>query len=403
MRPLDEVVNKWRRIASGDVDWRNGRTTRYIYFADDELEEIARQAYGEFMSHNALSATAFPSVAEFEAQLLRFAGRLLGNAEAVGSVSSGGTESIILAVKTARDWARKTRAIENGSIVLPYSAHPAFDKAAHLLGLRAERVPLTAGFRADVASMTDAVKDDCILVVGSAMCWPFGTIDPIVELGRLALDADVPLHVDACAGGFLLPFVDELSECRWGLEVPGVASISADLHKYGYAGKGVSTILYNDVEYASFQPFSLPSSGWPGGAYRTPTLAGTRPGGPIASAWAVVEALEHDGFRALAAKTMAASRAWQRGIGEIGGLEILGQPPGSIFAYRATGLDTMAVGDELQARGWQVGRQQAPRSIQIAVNPPHLAVTDDYLRDLAESVAAVRSSGAVSSTSATYA
>ena len=273
-------------------------------------------------------------------------------------------------------------------MVLATSAHAAFAKASHYFDVESRRVPVRPDGSADVDAMADAVDDGTVLVVGSAPSYPHGVIDPIPALGALALDRGVPCHVDACLGGFLLPFLDTLGHVSedWDLSVPGVTSISADLHKYGYASKGVSVLLYGDRDLARLQPFV--TTDWLGGLYGSPSMAGTRPGGPIAAGWAVLHHLGEDGYLRLADDAFRAATALRDAIDAGPGIAVRGTPDATVFAFGGLdgphGVDTFALGDALADRGgWFFDRQTPPDSLHATVHAGHLAVVDDLCLDLA--------------------
>jgi glutamate/tyrosine decarboxylase-like PLP-dependent enzyme len=311
-------------------------------------------------------------------------------------MTSGGTESILMALKTARDWAREEKGITAPDVVLPVTAHPAFDKAAQYLGVKAVHTPLRDDYRADVEEMRRAVTGNTVLLVGSAPNYPFGTVDDIPQIAALALDQGLPCHVDACLGGFLLPFVERIGyEVRpWDFRVPGVSSISADLHKYGFSARGSSTIMYRDAAYRRHQFFA--QTDWPGGLYGSPTMTGSRPGAAVAASWAVLSYLGEAGYERLARVIMETAGRLREGINAIEGLHVVGEPDMSVFAFTSDTLDIHAVGDALDAAGWHPDRQQKPSSLHIMVTPAHAGVADDFLRELREAVRKVASGEAAS-------
>jgi glutamate/tyrosine decarboxylase-like PLP-dependent enzyme len=275
-------------------------------------------------------------------------------------------------------------------MVLATSAHAAFEKAAHYFDVESRRVPVRADGSADVGAMAEAVDDRTVLVVGSAPSYPQGVIDPIPELGALAAERGVLCHVDACLGGFILPFLGSLGHItkQWDLSVPGVTSISADLHKYGYASKGVSVLVYGDADLGRLQPFV--TSNWLGGLYGSPSMAGTRPGGPIAAGWAVLHYLGEDGYLRLAADTWRAASALRRTIDSTPGIAVRGAPDATVMAFGDDGsgaVDTFALGDVLIGRGgWFFDRQTPPDSLHATVHAGHAAVIDDLCTDLVAAV-----------------
>jgi len=395
-RPRDQILAQMQALREHDVKWREGRVWSLVFHAGDEISELLKEAYGLFFSENGLNPTAFPSLRRFEtevvamtASLLR--GNVLGERAVVGNMTSGGTESILMAVKTARDWAREHRPqAREPEILLPRTAHPAFDKAAHYFGLRAVHVPVGPDFRADVAAMEAAITPNTVLLVGSAPSYPQGVVDPIRELAALAQDRGLLCHVDACVGGFMLPFVRELGYPApdFDFAVPGVTSISVDLHKYAYAAKGASVILYRDKDLRRYQFFV--HTDWPGGIYASPTMTGTRPGGAIAAAWAVMQFLGREGYLRITREVMEAVTRLRAGIQEIPGLRVLGDPAMSVLAIGSDSLDIYQVGDEMGLRGWHLDRQQFPASLHLTVNHAHTKVVEPFLADLAEAAAAAR-------------
>lgn len=373
-----------------DADWRGGKTFSLLYNAGDEVNELLDETYRLFLQSNALSLTAFPSLRRFEAEVLAVTADLLHGTEAAGTMTSGGTESICMAMKAAREWARAERpGTAEPEVVVPVTVHPAFHKAAHYFGVRAVTVPVGADYRADVAATEAAMTERTILVVGSAPCFPFGVVDPIPELAALAQRRGILMHVDACLGGYLLPFLERAGEpvAPFDFRVPGVTSMSADLHKYGYAAKGASVVLYRTRALRRHQFFAY--ADWPGGLYGSPSMAGSRGGGPIAAAWAVLMHLGERGFIELAKKTMAATRRFTAGIAAVDGLTILGHPEASIFAFGSDRFDVYALGEVLEEKGWRLDRQQRPASLHMMVSPAHEAVVDAFLDDLRGGAAAV--------------
>ena len=294
---------------SGDAKWREGKTAIYVFNAGEEVARVQKEAYTAYMSENGLGPVAFPSLAQMEKDVISMAHGLLHGPEgATGAMTSGGTDSITMAVKTARDYARANgKGIETKNIVLPQSAHLAFDKASHLMDIEVRRIPVKqdGSFEADVTAMEEACDADTIMMVGSAPNFPHGIIDPIAELGEAAERVGTWLHVDACVGGYIAPFarMNGVPVPDFDFAVPAVKSMSADVHKYGYAAKGASTVLFRSEELYEHMPFDF--SSWSGAPMATPTLAGTRPGGAIAAAWAVMNFLGVEGYRKLQGEVCA--------------------------------------------------------------------------------------------------
>ena len=385
---IRKMLNDARR---NGADWRKGRLWGMVYYAGEDVLEMAMEAYALFFSENMVVPEAFPGLARLETEVIEMAAQLLGgSADARGVMTSGGTESIFLAVKAAREWAKEQRSIEaTPEIVAARSAHPIFNKAAHFLGLKVKRIPLSLDYRADVRAMESALTDNTIMLVGSAPGYPHGRIDPINELGELAQRRDLWLHVDGCVGGFLAPFVRKLGKPLpdFDLSVPGVASMSADLHKHGYAGKGASLVLFRDEGRFKYSAFDFDA--WPRGRYLTRTFTGTRSGGPVAGAWAVLNYLGEQGYLRLARDILKAQDLLARGITAIEGLKVFGQPELGIIAFGSDDFDIFAVADGLDDLGWVTNRGTEPSSIHLLLTPNHLGVVPEYLNDLAATVAAV--------------
>lgn len=393
-RPKDELLAALRAMQGGDADWRRGRVFSLVYDAGERHLELLQQAHALFFCENGLNPIAFSSLKRMEGEVVRMAAALMhGGPDAVGTMTSGGTESLLMAVKAARDRARQERPwIRRPQLVMPDTAHVGFDKAAHYFGVEIRRARVGTDFRADVRSMKRLVNRNTILLVGSAPQYPHGVVDPIEDIAAIGRARGIPVHVDACVGGFMLPFVERLGRPvpRWDFRVPGVTSISADLHKYGYAAKGASVILYRDMDHLKHQFFV--ATEWPGGIYASPSMPGTRPGGPIAAAWAGMQALGVDGYTELTRQALHSADRLRAGMARIEGLRLLGSPHCTIVTWGSTAkdIDVYAVADQMEARGWHLDRQQRPACVHMTVMAQHVPVVDDYLRDLEESVRHVR-------------
>jgi glutamate/tyrosine decarboxylase-like PLP-dependent enzyme len=365
-----------------DVKWREGKTAVYVFNAGPEVAEVQKEAYTMFMSENGLGPMAFPSLKQMEDEVVSMGlGLLHGPEGAAGNITSGGTDSITMAVKTARDYARKVKGVKGTcNIVAPWSAHPAFDKAAKMMEIEMRRVPC-AGLLANVAAMEKAADANTIMIVGSAPCFPYGLIDPIGELGAMAGRRGLWLHVDACVGGYIAPFVrmNGGDVPPFDFEVPGVMSMSADLHKYGYCAKGASTVLFRSEELRAHMIFDC--ADWPGGRMVTPTLAGTRPGGAIAAAWAVMNFLGEEGYRAKHKQVTDARETIEAGVAKLG-FRVLGRPQLGILAFTHDELDPFAIWGKLFERGWFTSLTTEPKGLHLMLSPFHNAVTATYLADL---------------------
>ncbi|WP_409464446.1 pyridoxal phosphate-dependent decarboxylase family protein [Amycolatopsis sp. GA6-003] len=394
------ILARLRELRSGDLPTHGGRTLAYVYDSGlSEVDEIAAAAHALASSANGLDPTAFPSLLRMENDLVaRAAGLLGGTPETVGTVTSGGTESCLLAVLAARD-ARPDLA--SPSMVLPETAHAAFHKAAHLFGVRKIVVPVDPDtFRADPAATTAAIDDSTVLVVASAPSYAHGVVDPISEIAAAASAREVRMHVDACIGGWVLPYFAKLGAelPPFDFRVPGVTSISVDLHKYAYCAKGVSVLLHASAELRRTHFFA--SAAWPGYTMLNPTLQSTRSGGPLAAAWAVVQHLGEDGYLELASRAREAVERIRAGVAEIPGLRVLGDPVSTLVAFTGSdGFDLFTVADEMKARGWYVQPQFAhgtsPLNLHLTVTAANHGSEPEFLADLAASVGAARAAGPV--------
>ena len=387
--PEADLLKDMENIRKDDINWRNGKVWSLVYHATDEHTEMLKKAYTMFFSKNALSPMAFPSLRKFETEVISMAVDLFnGDKRCCGSMTSGGTESLLMAVKTYRDWAKeKFPNIKEPEMVVPSSAHPSFDKAADYFKVKLVKVPVNSETHlADVNAMKKAITENTILIVGSACDFPRGVVDPISELGILAQEHGIGLHVDACLGGFMLPFVKKLGYevPDFDFSVPGVTSISADVHKYGYGAKGASTILYRKERIWKHQ-FSVYTD-WTGGVYISPSMRGTRPGGAIAASWAAMKHLGIDGYLNLAKIVMDASKKLINGINQIPELYIIGKPVMSVFSFTSDKIDIYQLGDRMDKKGWHLDRIQFPNALHMMVNPHHEEIVDTFLKDLRETV-----------------
>lgn len=394
-RSWEDVKADMDTRGAKDAKWREGRTAVYVFNAGEEIAAIQKEAYSAFMSENGLGPLAFPSLAQMEKDVISMGlGLLHGPEGSTGAMTSGGTDSITMAMKTARDFARANgRARQRANIVLPYSAHLAFDKAAHLMDVEIRRIPVkTDGtFEADVGEMIASCDPDTILMVGSAPNFPHGIIDPIEALSEAALSNDIWLHVDACVGGYFAPFarMNGVAVPAFDFELPGVRSMSADLHKYGYAAKGASTVLFRSEDLFAHMPFDMKE--WSGAPMKTPTLAGTRPGGAISAAWAVMNHLGIEGYKRLQGQVCATRERVADGVKRLG-FEVLGNPLLGLIAFRHPDHHAFAIYGEIYRRGWFTSVTKQPPSLHLMLSPKHADFIDDYLADLEASVAAVAAS-----------
>lgn len=412
-RSLAEIEADLDALAADDRDFAAGRVFGLVFHAGHEVEEVARRAHDRFLWHNALNPDVFPSLRAMAAGVVDSAAWLLSGgavgegADVVdglaGFLTSGGTESILMAVKTA-----KVRGIEDGrahgggtsgNVVLPTSAHAAFSKGCEYFGLEERRVAVDADFRADPGAMADACDDATVLVVASAPQYPQGVIDPVGEVAAIAVDRATSCHVDACMGGFTLPFMERLglldaARVPWDFRVPGVTTISADVHKYGYTPKGISVILHRDKASRRRQTFL--TDDWLGGTYGSSGILGTKPGGPIAAGWAVLQHLGVEGFLDKVGLAVAARERMEAGVRAVEGLTVLGRPEATLLCIAAdpassAPIDPFAVGAALFERGWHLDRQGPPDNLHATLTPiqgmDDCAVIDAFLADLRAVVA----------------
>ena len=397
-RSWEDIEQEMLRFRDDDVDWRRGRMPFQVWYGGDDLFDIQIKGYTMFMQENGGGAgRAFMSLKYMEDGIIDFAAGLFNGPDAVGHITSGGSESIFVAMKAARDWAReKYPQIKKPQVVIPFSGHPTFNRAAEYLGLSITRIPVGDDLRADVEAMARAIGPNTIALIGSAVCFPYGVIDPIGELSAVAKERGLWLHVDACVSGYTAPFCKELGYPipDFDFSVPGVMSMSADLHKYGFCAKGTSTVLYRNPEFEKFQPFVFDQ--WPLGRFSNPNVASSRPGGSISSAWALMNYLGYDGYLKLNDRLMKMRQRYMDGINAIDGVRINGSPHSLIITYSAVSdeVDMSAVADELGKREWYVGRLRQPPGILIGLSLPHEAVVDEYLGHLADAVAQVKKTGA---------
>ncbi len=399
-RPVDDVIADLVDKRKNDVRWEDGRTFGMIYDGGPGVKEAAERAASLYLHENALNTKAFPSLGAIQAEVVGWTASLLhGPDTAAGFLTSGGTESILCAVKAARERARAERGIDAPEMIVAESAHAAFHKAAHLFGLTLHKAPVREDWTADVDAMAALVNENTVLVVGSAPQYPQGVIDDIPAIASLAMSVDANCHVDACMGGFVLPFAEMLGRdvLPWDFRVDGVTSISADIHKLGYVPKGVSVILHRTKELRRYQTFVF--DGWLGGFYASPNLQGTRSGLPMATAWAVMQHLGIDGYLELTRTALDNAHRMRSGIASISGVRVLGEGAFHLIAMTnepdgPEPVDMFALGDALEATGWFHDRQTPPDSLHSTVSNTNTGVIDDYLDALDACVTNVRGTSA---------
>jgi glutamate/tyrosine decarboxylase-like PLP-dependent enzyme len=394
-RPIVDVIADLEAKRHDDLRWQDGRTFGLVYDGGPGVHAVAERAAMLYLHENALNTKAFPSLGSIQSEVVRWtAGLLHGPDTAAGFLTSGGTESIQCAVLAARERGRAERGIHAGEIVVAESAHAAFHKSAHMYDMPIRTTPVSDDWTADVDAMAAAVNEHTVLVVGSAPQYPQGVVDPIPEIAALAASVGANCHVDACMGGFVLPFAELLGRdvAPWDFRVEGVHSISADIHKLGYAPKGVSVILHRTRALRRYQTWTFDA--WLGGFYGSPNLQGTRSGLPMAAAWAVMQHLGVDGYVDLTRQVLDNADRMRAGIDAIDGLQVLGDGRFHLVAMAsdpdaAEPADVFAVGDALRRRGWFHDRQGPPDSLHSTVSNSNTGVIEQYLADLAACVSEV--------------
>ncbi|MCK5521108.1 MAG: aspartate aminotransferase family protein, partial [Candidatus Marinimicrobia bacterium] len=296
-RSKEEILKDLHLYGQDDPEYKNGRTWSLVYYLGEEHSDLLQETYSTYMSANGLNPMAFKSLKSLENDIIRITANLLnGDENTCGVVTSGGTESCLLAVKTYRDYGKAVKGIKKPEMVIPETAHVAWEKGSEYFGVKIRRAALADDYRVDVNAVKKLINKNTVMILGSAPEYPHGMIDPIEELGQLALAKNIPLHVDACVGGYILPFIEKLGHSlpKWDFRVPGVTSMSADTHKYGFAAKGASTIIYSSQDILKHQFFVYEN--WPGGIFASPALLGTRPGGAYAAAWAALQSIGENGY-----------------------------------------------------------------------------------------------------------
>lgn len=393
----EQILGTLQAFKARDMDWKAGKVWCYVYNPGEDPSEVVKEAYLSFLTENGLDPTVFPSMLKLETDVVRMLATLLrGDEKVVGHLTTGGTESIMLAVKTARDRARALHPeITRPGMVLPKTAHAAFHKAAHYLGVTPVVVPINpATFKVEAEAMRAAITPNTILLVASAPSYSQGVIDPIAEIGQIALEKNLLFHVDACVGGIHLSFMRKLGYDvpDFDFTVPGVTSISADLHKYGYAAKGASCIMYRSKEIRKYQIFACTDTT----AYTliNPTVLSTKSGGPMAGAWAILMYLGEEGFMRIVETVQQATRRLIEGIDAIPELQVLGQPAMCMFSFKSDVLNVYQLADCMAKRGWYIQGQfstpYTPRSLHVSVNYGTVHQVDAMLADLRACVEEVK-------------
>ncbi|HRP69853.1 MAG TPA: aspartate aminotransferase family protein [Turneriella sp.] len=385
-KPLSQqaIFKELSQLEQLDPHYKKAKLFSLVYYLGEAYTGFLSKVFYKFFSANGLNPGAFKSLKVMERNIVAMTADLFHGDDAVcGVVTSGGTESCLLAVKTYRDFARVTKRIKKPEMIVADTAHVAWLKGAQYFNVKIHRVHSLPEGGMDIDAVKKKINRNTILLLGSAPEYPHGLIDPINKLSALAVKYKIPLHVDACVGGFILPFIEENGHALppWDFRVEGVTSISADIHKYGFAAKGASLILYRHQRHFEHQVFV--DVDWPGGIFASPALLGTRPGGAYAAAYAALLANGRKGYLKLAKDALSATEQLKKGITELG-FKILGNPQATLFAYRSSrpDIDVFAVADLMEKHGWFIDRIQKPDALHAMVTPGHLRIVKDYLRDL---------------------
>jgi glutamate/tyrosine decarboxylase-like PLP-dependent enzyme len=393
-RDRAEILRDMEELrALEESSWKDGFVSGAVYHGDEEHIDFLNQVYAINSQSNPLHADVWPSTTKFEAEIVAMTADMLNGAgqNVCGTLSSGGTESIMLAMKTYRDWARETKGITQPEMVVPITAHAAFDKASQYFNIKTVHIPVDENFRADVNAARKAINRNTAVVVGSSPSFPHGAFDPIEALSELARQHGIGFHTDACLGGFVLPWAEKLGYPvpKFDFRLPGVTSMSADTHKYGYAAKGTSVVLYRGEELRHFQYYT--STEWPGGLYFSPTFAGSRPGALSAACWAALTSIGADGYTSATKKILETAAVLKRGVNEIPELHVLGDPL-FVVAFASETVNIYKVLDYMSHKKWSLNGLHKPTCIHLCVTLRHTqpGVAERFLADLREAVEHVK-------------
>jgi sphinganine-1-phosphate aldolase len=415
-RAQDEIFSELSLMAEEEnAKWKTGKVSGTFYHAGEAHREYLNKAFSLFSHVNTLQFDLCPSMFKMESEILSMTAKMLhGDAakahnptdEVRGTMTSGGSESIMMAMKTYRDWAKAEKGIDAPEIIMPNTAHPAFDKSGSYFGIKMVHIPVSEpDFRVDPAAVAEKINKNTIALVGSAGNYPYGLIDPIGALSDIALEHKIGLHVDGCLGGFILPWFEANGRDIpiFDFRLPGVTSISADTHKYGFALKGTSVVLYRNSALRRHQYFSVPD--WPGGMYASPTGAGSRSGGLTAATWASMLYLGKEGYLETGKALMDVADAMIKGVKSIPELLLIGDPT-FVISFRSEDVDVFHVNDFMKTRGWRFNCLQLPPAMHFCVTMPQTfvpGIADRYTEDLREGVAYAKTkAGTVADTTAVY-
>jgi len=397
-----DIIKEMQEVKSiEESKWKDGFASGAVYHGGDDHIDFLNRVYAINSQSNPLHSDIWPSTAKYESEVVSMTANMLGagrirpgedpDDEICGVITSGGTESILLAMKTYRDWAKDKKGITKPEMIVPSTVHAGFDKASQYFNIRMIRIPVDADFKTDVAATRKVITRNTIVIVGSAPSFPHGIIDPIGKLSELARENGVGFHTDACLGGFVLPWAERLGYDipPFDFRLPGVTSISADTHKYGYAAKGTSVILYRGLELRHYQYFK--TTEWPGGLYFSPTFAGSRPGALGAVCWAAMVTMGENGYIEATEKILKTAAEIRRGIEDIPDLYVLGDPLWNI-AFGSKTLDIYKVMDYMAKRKWSLNGLHKPPCVHICVTLRHTlpGIAERFVQDLRSAVEHVR-------------
>jgi sphinganine-1-phosphate aldolase len=390
-----QILKEMEKLQSiEETTWKEGFASGAVYHGDDSHIDFISQVYAINSQSNPLHPDIWPSTTKFEAEIVSMTANMLnGDPEEgiCGTVSSGGTESILLAMKTYRDWAEAEKGISEPEIIAPVTAHAAFVKASQYFKMKIIRTPIGDDFRADIKAMQDAITENTVVLVGSAPPFPHGIVDPLEQISELARERGIGCHTDACLGGFILPWAEKLGYDIpvFDFRLPGVTSISADTHKFGYAAKGTSVVLYRNPDLRHYQYFKI--TDWPGGLYNSPTLAGSRPGALSAACWAAMVSMGEDGYLQAAKRIMETATWIKKEMEKVTDLQVLGDPT-FVIAFASDALNVYQILEYMSHKGWGLNGLHLPPSVHLCVTLRHTqeGVKERFMEDLNAAVGYVK-------------
>lgn len=373
--------------------WQRGKTSGTVYMEDEKHIQLMNEVYGLYSFANSLHPGMWPKLTQCESELIAMTSHFM-HGSGIGCTTSGGTESIMLAIKAHWIYYGKRRGITHPELVCGTTVHAAVDKACEVFGIRKVCINCNdrnTNYTLCPKQVERRITPNTIMIIASAPNYPQGTIDPVEEIGTIAQRYAIGLHVDACLGGFVLPFAEPGTFPIFDFQVPGVTSMSVDTHKFGYAPKGTSVVLYRDKGLRHAQYFCC--ARWTGGIYATPTFAGSRPSALVGCAWASLVVIGLKGYRERTHQLLTASRTIVSGIrNEIPELFILGpedMSPTMVVCFGSDTMDVYRVADVMQTKGWALNGLQNPASVHICLTLPIAPHAEQFVQDLKDAVALV--------------